>query len=579
MPRQFPTMLVEIAFASKPDAASPVWTDVTSFVHDIVIKRGRKTELDRVAPGVCNVRLKNRDRRFEPEYAGALVNLLTNPSGETDAAGWAGYKATVARDTAQAKFGSASLKVTCSTAADFSAAQTASISGATAGRTYAASGYVYVPAGSNLIGRSFQFIVREQGGAAGAQDAVFTYTLVAGWQRVTGQKTVVQNDRTGIAPQFYVPAGALVGDFFYVDGAQVELASAASEYIDGSLDNGRWSGTAHASTSYRGGPYYPNVLPNKKLRVSATWAGQTYRLFTGYIEDWPQERIGRKGGVVPIVATDGFEALAADAIDVTRPQELSGARIAALLDAAGWPAADRTIDAGYSEVAAMTYANAEPLGSIQDVASSEFGVFFIAGDGKAVFQDRRYRSTYQASVQATFGDAGGSELPFKRLVPDYSRQHIRNTIRGSRTGGVEQIAIDESSRTDYRRRSHTHNTVLASDADQNAAVNYLLSKYKEPKRRVRELTIKPTMDEAGLFPQVLGRQISDRIRVLDTPQGGGSRRDQQVHIEGVEHRISVGSDKRSWLTVWDVAPADDTTYWLLGDATRGVLGTSTRLGW
>lgn len=60
---------VEIAWASQPDAATPLWTDVTRYVDpavDIVITRGRPTELDEVAPSTLTLALNNADHRFTP---------------------------------------------------------------------------------------------------------------------------------------------------------------------------------------------------------------------------------------------------------------------------------------------------------------------------------------------------------------------------------------------------------------------------------------------------------------------------------------------------------------------------------
>lgn len=36
-------------------------------------------------------------------------------------------------------------------------------------------------------------------------------------------------------------------------------------------------------------PYYPNLKPTKRLRVSAEWASVAYHLFTGFLEGYPQE--------------------------------------------------------------------------------------------------------------------------------------------------------------------------------------------------------------------------------------------------------------------------------------------------
>jgi hypothetical protein len=58
---------VYIAFASQPDAATPLWTDVTAYVDgEIVITRGRPSELDEVQPSTLTVPLNNADHRFTP---------------------------------------------------------------------------------------------------------------------------------------------------------------------------------------------------------------------------------------------------------------------------------------------------------------------------------------------------------------------------------------------------------------------------------------------------------------------------------------------------------------------------------
>lgn len=63
-----PTCTVEIAFSRPTDPAT--WTDVTAYVREVTIRRGRQFELDRVETGHCEVKLDNRDRRFDPMHTG-----------------------------------------------------------------------------------------------------------------------------------------------------------------------------------------------------------------------------------------------------------------------------------------------------------------------------------------------------------------------------------------------------------------------------------------------------------------------------------------------------------------------------
>ncbi|PWG73437.1 hypothetical protein DF186_23085, partial [Enterococcus hirae] len=43
------------------------WTDITSYVRQVNVRRGRSGDLDVVEPGVLSVELDNDDGRFTPE--------------------------------------------------------------------------------------------------------------------------------------------------------------------------------------------------------------------------------------------------------------------------------------------------------------------------------------------------------------------------------------------------------------------------------------------------------------------------------------------------------------------------------
>lgn len=57
-------------------------------------------------------------------------------------------------------------------------------------------------------------------------------------------------------------------------------------------------------------PYYPNVLPEKVVQIGATWSSVFYPIWTGYVDDWPQNWPGFSEAEVPLAATDYFKSLA-----------------------------------------------------------------------------------------------------------------------------------------------------------------------------------------------------------------------------------------------------------------------------
>jgi hypothetical protein len=62
-----PDFAVEIAFDSLPTADIQTWSDVTPYLREIGIRRGRNNELGRVEAGTLDLLLDNRTSRFNPE--------------------------------------------------------------------------------------------------------------------------------------------------------------------------------------------------------------------------------------------------------------------------------------------------------------------------------------------------------------------------------------------------------------------------------------------------------------------------------------------------------------------------------
>ena len=59
-------LTVEIGFDSEPFDSSITFTDVSSYVRGINIRRGRSNELGQFVAGSCELLLSNADNRFNP---------------------------------------------------------------------------------------------------------------------------------------------------------------------------------------------------------------------------------------------------------------------------------------------------------------------------------------------------------------------------------------------------------------------------------------------------------------------------------------------------------------------------------
>lgn len=145
---------------------------------------------------------------------------------------------------------------------------------------------------------------------------------------------------------------------------------------------------------YTSSAIYPDVQPRRAVKVRCTYSATTYALFLGRIEDIePTGHIGTRQ--VVITAYDGLRDL--NAVDVQATLQTSIATDTALglvLDDAGWPAGSRDLDAGNDTLGYWWTDGGELAAkSCNDLASSEYGAFFVSGDGLATFINRQNYAT------------------------------------------------------------------------------------------------------------------------------------------------------------------------------------------
>ena len=172
------------------------------------------------------------------------VNLVVNPSLETNATGYsgAGTPTSAARASDESRFGDYSYKVVTGVNA-FAGGQNGTNISISTLTDYAVSLWIKC----SVSGVPMRIRVNLDN--SGVQTINFTSAL--GWNRISG---IVTSDGSDTAIDYI--RLAKVNDAtdltFWIDGLQVEESSYVTTYCDGSLGTGySWSGTAHASTSTR----------------------------------------------------------------------------------------------------------------------------------------------------------------------------------------------------------------------------------------------------------------------------------------------------------------------------------------
>ena len=132
------------------------------------------------------------------------------------------------------------------------------------------------------------------------------------------------------------------------------------------------------------------------------------------------------------------------------------------------------------------------------------------------------------------------------------------------TTTVTRKAEDTDSQTAYQKRTLEFDGKYMSDADQGQDLaDYAIGKYKDPRA---ELTMTLQNQDSATLTQILYREISDRITVINTKLGVSA----DYFINYMEHNISM-SGKLHTVT-YQLADCINEDFWCLGFSKLG-LGT------
>ena len=325
------------------------------------------------------------------------------------------------------------------------------------------------------------------------------------------------------------------------------------------------------------------------VRVRAMWNGVTYPLFWGFADAWTDNGVNYAGRYAETVlsATDAQKVLngiTLPAAGAVGAGETSGARITRILGAAMWytGSAYRSVATGDSTVQA--YAGGDTAWNLMQVtADSEIGELYVSGSGQLVFRNRHaiLTDTRSNTPQAVFGDApgtaeaAGTEVPYYQVPRARDDTTLANDIQATRVGGTLQEVQDAASVATYLfPRSYARtDLILQNDSDALNWAQWVLYVSKQNEDRFDQLVIYPLRDPANLWPQVLGREIGDRIQVWRRPPGVATPVTKDVFIRGIAHQWDWSAG--TWQTTFTLQDASKYGSFLtLGNATLGKLGSN-----
>ena len=311
-------------------------------------------------------------------------------------------------------------------------------------------------------------------------------------------------------------------------------------------------------------PYSPDVVLGTPIVVQVWIDLFGYGLFRGFIDSigllYPDAAFR---SVATITCVDGLQLLNQYSLDaVTYPAQSVSARVNAVLDDAGWPAAWRNVDTGVADVAALTDGTGlSALEHLGDVVDAEAGSLFINDTGYVVFHSRVKHSA-GGSETAVFGP---DDLKTGDVIPRYDSGFLYNVVDVSVSDGSTVSVSDSVSITNYRERTLSIDGAAMSANTALNVAEWTLEKYKDVELRVESLTVYPARDSTWL--EITRLDLNDSVRVIVEPPSGDTL-SQLVSIYGIRHTVTPSE----WVTRFECFPLSDietSAFWVLGTSQLG----------
>ena len=315
-------------------------------------------------------------------------------------------------------------------------------------------------------------------------------------------------------------------------------------------------------------PYYGQLTPLRKLRISATVAGTTYYLFSGYTTDYAYSYDQAENmAYVDISASDAFRLFnLASVIAVTGSSsgQDTGTRINKILDTVQFPNGMRSIATGDSLTTADPATLRTSLSALQNVEFSEQGAFYITPEGNAIFKNRNEVIASAGATPIEFNQTTG--IPYKNLKFAFDDKLIINTATMTKVSGVAQTAVDATSIATYFPHSiSVPDLVIDTDANAMNIAKIYVATRSTTTIRIDEMTL-DLFDPLVPTATILDMDYFDNVLITNV-QPDSSTITKNLQVQGVTHTITPNS----WITTFvTLEPIVDG--FIVGNSTYGVLG-------
>lgn len=580
-PTVFPIAGVYIAFTDGPYTASPVWTEVSTYVRSITTHRGRSSDFDQFDTGTAQIVLDNRDRRFDPFYTSGpyygnliprrQIRIVGQIGGSTYevfrgfVAGWpvswseAGKDSTV---TLQA-FDALGLMANEQVPTDWPSYYTENIS-TLAGGTVTLRRYWRCNDSRTTQTIRDQYVGGLSMSTVSTNPVFFEQPSLA--EGISGTSAgIVSYSATGTATTTY---GSLWASFWVqslvrnaTDVLQFSYTIGNQGIQFGIYQNGQF----YAYWSEAAGPRYaqgtlsfdPTRQPfhvfihgvNGNINLLINGLYPTYTTTVSAFSYQAAEKIDVQYGIYSEIAVGSGSPSPGSVADMatlfynagtTRFSETTSARMQRLLDTTDWPAALEAFPASPVGTVAEIGSGSGVIPELQLVADSEGGELYVTKAGVLTMTARRdvFNATRSANVQATITDSGVGLRYGTEIDITYDADNVKNDVTVEFSGNGEVNATNDVTVAAYGAAATTIETQL--DSPTSAADLALLELGVEGALvpQLSPIDISPNTAAAD-WQTILGLELLDRVTFKRTPTVG-NQFSRAALINAIDHQIEPG---------------------------------------
>lgn len=385
---------------------------------------------------------------------------------------------------------------------------------------------------------------------------------------VLGTSVLATNPpNTGAKLHTYTPFGQLIA-FPSTDVRRVSIRRGRTRE-----DQTFQPATATITFDNRSGNYDPQMLYSSytnagvsllaagtAMRVTATWSGTEYALYSGFIEQVDIDQ--SLDSTVTFTCVDGMKQLSNATTlgwSVNPVSTTNTAVFNNLLLQAGWQGGTTILDDSNILIAGTkTFTDATSIGTVLDtLAQSQGGRYYVDRSGKAVFES--YANTTPATTSLYLSDqrtSGTIEYDSISITP--GSKYLLNTITFT-NGADSYTATNTASITQYGEVIKSQDCYYYSKRGSlisglnGAAMQYLADHFATPVYRVDSVEFDVmNLDGFGgsVWPSFLSLGIGQRVSVARTPVYTTAQTYDCI-VQSVDHDITPDN----WRTSLQLSPS------------------------